>query len=150
MTDWLQGIGILMLTFIGMEGISWTIHKYLFHGPLWFIHKTHHGHARGKWEANDIFSLGFAITSIALILGGVETFSWHFWVGSGIATYGLVYFLVHDILAHRRLKWWRSSKNRYLKAVVRAHKMHHKKLQKEHGEAFGLLWVNKKYFTRKK
>ncbi|MFK7970721.1 MAG: sterol desaturase family protein [Bacteroidia bacterium] len=153
MISWTSGIGICLLTFIGMEGLSWSIHKFLFHGPLWFIHKTHHNHkahTNGFWEANDVFSLGFALTSMILIIIGVADLTWHFWTGLGITLYGLVYFLVHDVLAHRRLKWWRSSKNSYLNAVVRAHKMHHKHLQKEDGEAFGLLWVRKQYFTNRK
>lgn len=142
----LKGIGISLLTFMGMEAASWTIHKYLFHGPLWFIHKTHHVKSRSPWEANDLFSIGFASTAMILIMIGVEALSWHFWVGAGITLYGLVYFVVHDVLAHKRMKWWKKSNNDYLKAVVRAHQMHHKHLQKEDGEAFGLLYVKKKYF----
>ena len=143
-----KGLGITALTFIGMEAFSWLIHKYLFHGPLWFIHKSHHGAAHGTWEANDLFSLGFALTAMVLIFVGLEGWTWQFWMGCGISLYGFVYFLVHDILAHRRLKWWRSSNNPYLKAVIRAHKLHHKHLQREDGEAFGLLYVKRKYFSK--
>jgi len=37
-----------------MEIISWILHKYLFHGPLWFIHKTHHARTlHSTLELND-------------------------------------------------------------------------------------------------
>ena len=36
--------------------------------------------------------------------------------------------------------------NRYAKALRRAHKIHHKNINKEKGECFGMLWVPLKYF----
>lgn len=150
MDNGLIGVGISLLTFLGMEAASWTIHKYVFHGPLWFIHRTHHRPNNGPFEANDLFSLGFGLTAMILIWQGLEAQDFRFWMGAGITAYGLVYFWVHDVLAHRRLKLWKSSKFLYLRAVVRAHKMHHKHLQKEGSEAFGLLYVAKKYLDQVK
>ena len=37
------------------------------------------------------------------------------------------------------------SKNKYLVGLRKAHKVHHKHLGKEDGEAFGFLWVPQKY-----
>jgi len=54
--------------------------------------------------------------------------------------------LVHDIFIHQRIKIFRNTKNPYLLALRRAHKMHHKHLGKEDGECFGMLWVPIKYF----
>jgi beta-carotene 3-hydroxylase len=34
----------------------------------------------------------------------------------------------------------------YFRAIRRAHKIHHKRLTKEDGECFGMLWVPIKYF----
>ena len=62
--------------------------------------------------------------------------------------YGLAYFLVHEIIIHQRFKLFTRSKNRYIKAIRRAHKMHHKHLDKQEGESFGMLLVAKKYWDK--
>ena len=67
-------------------------------------------------------------------------------IGAGMSAYGAAYFLVHDIIVHQRLKWFRNLNSRYIRAVRWAHKMHHKHLGKEDGESFGFLIVNKKYY----
>jgi beta-carotene 3-hydroxylase len=76
-------------------------------------------------------------------------YNWSFWVGLGITLYGLAYFLVHDIFIHQRFRVFRKTDNLYFKAIRRAHKVHHKHLNKEEGECFGMLWVPFKYFKMK-
>jgi beta-carotene 3-hydroxylase len=68
-------------------------------------------------------------------------------IGLGIFAYGLTYFMVHDIFIHQRFKIFRKAESRYGKAVRRAHKMHHKHLDKEHGECFGMLLFPFKYLN---
>jgi beta-carotene 3-hydroxylase len=63
-------IAIILLTIAAMEAFSWFIHKYLFHGPLWFIHKSHHSERHGWFEFNDVFSLLFAVISLYLMWVG--------------------------------------------------------------------------------
>ena len=70
-------------------------------------------------------------------------------IGLGIFAYGLAYFMVHDIFIHQRFKLFRNADNKYFKAIRRAHKMHHKHLDKKDGECFGMLWVPFKYFRDK-
>ena len=70
---------------------------------------------------------------------------WVVSIGAGIAMYGFAYFLVHDVIIHQRFKWFTRSNNRYVKTIRWAHKMHHKHLNKEHGESFGMLMVARKY-----
>ena len=48
----------------------------------------------------------------------------------GIMAYGATYFLVHDIFINQRFKLFRNADNWYAKGVRRAHKMHHKHLEK--------------------
>jgi beta-carotene 3-hydroxylase len=67
-------------------------------------------------------------------------------IGAGIAAYGIAYFLVHEVFIHRRLSWFKNSDNVYLRAIRKAHKVHHKHLGKEDGECFGMLLVPMKYF----
>ena len=69
-------------------------------------------------------------------------------IGFGIALYGLAYFIVHEVIIHQRFKWFTKSNNTYVRAIRRAHKMHHKHLNKEEGESFGMLVVAKKYWDK--
>ncbi|TKB96193.1 sterol desaturase family protein [Pedobacter cryophilus] len=143
--NWLFAIVIILLTLVVMEIISWAMHKYLFHGPLWFIHKTHHQQRHGFFELNDIFSLLFGTIAVGLIWLGHETLDYKFWIGAGISIYGIIYFVFHDWFIHNRLKAFKSE-NKYLKGIRRAHKIHHKSMEKDDAEEFGLLIASKKYF----
>jgi beta-carotene 3-hydroxylase len=58
-----------------------------------------------------------------------------------------LYFFVHDVLIHGRLRFWRKSRNNYLRALNMAHKMHHKATGRDGSEEFGLLWVSPRYFA---
>ncbi|WP_017259696.1 sterol desaturase family protein [Pedobacter arcticus] len=143
--EWYFALLAVISTIAGMETLSWAIHKYLFHGALWFIHKTHHQERHGFFEFNDIFSLGFATLALALMWAGHENLDYKFWIGTGISIYGIIYFIFHDWFIHNRLKAFKSN-SRYLKGIRRAHKMHHKTTQKDGSKEFGLLVASKKYF----
>lgn len=134
--------------FILMEGATWVIHKYVMHGFLWSLHRDHHDKSNeSKVERNDYFFVIFAIPAIILMyLGSQRGFNYLFYIGLGITIYGMAYFFVHDIFIHQRIPWLRNTQNRYLLALRRAHKQHHKHIQKEKGECFGFLWVPVKYF----
>ncbi|WP_316801883.1 sterol desaturase family protein [Pedobacter nototheniae] len=139
----LLNIFVLILTIIFMETFSWFIHKYLFHGPLWFIHKSHHRHKKGFFEWNDVFALLFAAASLYLMFNDRNNFGVRFFIGAGISGYGLIYFIIHDWFIHRRLKTYKSN-NKYLLLIRKAHKIHHKNIGKHNGRAFGLLFFNKR------
>lgn len=141
----LINIVIILATIITMETLSWAIHKYLFHGPLWFIHKTHHQQRHGFLELNDIFSFGFGALALCLLWIGHQDLNFKFWIGAGISIYGVIYFIFHDWFIHNRLKAFKSE-NKYLKGIRRAHKIHHKSTEKNNSEEFGLLLASKKYF----
>lgn len=140
---------ILLVFFVSMEFVAWSAHKYLMHGLLWFLHRSHHdpAHRHGFFERNDFFFILFAIPGILLILTGSQAdFNWMFFAGLGIALYGLCYFLVHDVFIHQRLPWLRQIDNSYFRAIRKAHKVHHKRMEKEDCESFGMLFVSLKYF----
>lgn len=141
-------IGITLITFLIMEGVTWLTHKYVMHGFLWYLHEDHHRPGyEGIFEKNDLFFIIFAIPSILLFYFGVEGgLNYLFFIGLGILLYGMAYFFVHDILIHRRMKWFDKTKNNYLRGLRKGHKIHHKHLGKEEGECFGMLWVPIKYF----
>ena len=134
-----------------MEIITWLTHKYVMHGFLWYFHEDHH---RPKYttvfEKNDLFFVIFAIPSSLFIVSGIQhQFNYLFFIGLGILFYGICYFIVHDVIIHQRFKWFKNIKWRYLKALRKAHKMHHKQLGKHGGESFGMLLVPWKYFNEK-
>ena len=62
-------LGVLV-GFVGLEIMSILMHKYLFHGPLWFIHKSHHEKRTGIFERNDLFSFFFTFLGLGLIFWG--------------------------------------------------------------------------------
>jgi beta-carotene 3-hydroxylase len=132
-----------------MEGVAWFMHKYVMHGFAWKLHQDHHkrDHFNSKFELNDVFFIFFAVLSISSFL------IWQFTdvtvflgIGIGIVIYGAVYFFIHDLFIHQRIKVLRKSNNKYLRALRKAHKIHHKHLTKEDGECFGMLWVPFKYY----
>lgn len=145
----LVNIFTVLAAFLAMEGVAWFTHKYIMHGLLWTLHKDHHKkESSGFFEHNDFFFLIFAIPGIiALYMGSTNDYNYLFWIGLGITLYGMAYFFVHDIFIHQRFKVLRNSENPYFKALRRAHKMHHKHINKEDGECFGMLWVPLKYFS---
>ena len=139
-------IFIILITFFTMEFIAWATHKYLMHGLLWSLHKDHHVvNKNNLLQKNDFFFLIFAIPSIILIYIGYEynNICWLF--GTGIALYGLGYFIVHEIIIHQRLPFFKKSNNSYIKSIRMAHKVHHKTLGKYGANSFGMLIVSKKY-----
>jgi len=140
-------IAIILGTLAGMESFSWFIHKYLFHGPLWFIHRSHHQQRSGWFEFNDIFSLLFAIISVYLMWMGRIDLDIKFWIGVGITVYGIIYFIFHDWFIHNRFKSFKTD-NSYLLGIRRAHKIHHKSTEKSPAQEFGLLMASKKYFNQ--
>ncbi len=144
-------IGYFLLTLvvvITMEGVTWLTHKFIMHGFGWYLHEDHHqpGYPH-VFEKNDAFFVVFAIPSMLLFWYGTRGgINFLFFIGLGILIYGMAYFLVHDVLIHRRFKWFDKTNNWYFRGLRKAHKMHHKHLGKEEGECFGMLFVPLHYF----
>jgi len=144
-------LGITLLVFCTMEGITWLTHKHVMHGFLWYLHEDHHQKGKGFFEKNDAFFLIFAIPSwLCIMLGSMFQQYVAVSIGFGIAMYGAAYFIVHEVIIHQRFKLFSKSNNRYIKVIRWAHKMHHKHLDKEEGESFGMLIVAKKYWDKVK
>lgn len=150
MMEYLLYFFVTLFTFVVMEGITWCTHKYVMHGFLWYLHEDHHQPGYPHiFEKNDAFFIIFAIPSIVLFYYGVQpSLNYLFFIGLGILCYGIAYFLVHDVLIHQRFKWFKRIKNPYLIGLRKAHKVHHKHLDKEDGECFGMLNVPRKYFKQ--
>jgi beta-carotene 3-hydroxylase len=140
---------LFVLTVAGMEGFAYVMHRWVMHGPGWFLHASHHrqrsaetrGSAEKGWEANDLYFVIFAAPSILLLLGGVQ-WGWGAWataVGAGIAAYGAIYLGFHDVMVHRRIDHHYVPRSRYLKRIVQAHRLHHAVGTRRGNVSFGFL-----------
>jgi beta-carotene 3-hydroxylase len=131
-----------------MEFMAWFTHKFIMHGFLWSLHADHHKKDHNSWfERNDTFFIFYAVVSMLFIFlwqNGILDIGLA--IGFGIFTYGLTYFLVHDIFIHQRFKLFRKANNKYARALRRAHKMHHKHIGKNQGECFGMLFFPFKHY----
>ena len=134
---------IVLIVFLIMEGVAFYTHKYVMHGYLWYLHKSHHRPREGMFEKNDWFVVLFAIPSILCIYSGYHNDTALLWVGVGIACYCPAYFIFHDIIVHRRIKIKYKFSSRYMKRMIRAHQLHHSTSEKDDALSFGFLYVPK-------
>jgi beta-carotene 3-hydroxylase len=147
----LLGILVFTSTFFVMEFVAWAAHKYLMHGIMWRFHQDHHQNGPGFFEKNDVFFLIFAIPAWLCIMLGMMYQNWPVvFVGAGISFYGICYFFIHDVFIHRRFKFLRNTRHPYFMAIRKAHKVHHKYLDRHHGECFGMLLVPPKFYREAK
>ena len=145
---WFNWLTIFIFTFVLMELAAFLLHKYVMHGFLWSLHQDHHVRNKDrKWEKNDFFALVFAIPSFCLILidrlVGIPSVGA---VGFGIMAYGMAYFLVHEVIIHRRIVLFPRLNNWYFESLNAAHKVHHAYQGKENSYSLGMLVVPWKYF----
>ena len=135
------GLFLFVVTVAVMEGVAYAAHRWVMHGPGWFLHASHHRARPGVWELNDLYAVIFAIPSIVLLLGGVQLGWWWGcgWIGAGIAGYGAIYFGFHDWIVHKRLPHNYVPRSAYMKRIVQAHRLHHA-IETKHGTvSFGFL-----------
>jgi beta-carotene 3-hydroxylase len=137
------GILLFVATIAVMELVAYAAHRWVMHGPGWFLHESHHRERTGPFELNDAYAVIFAIPSIVLIYGGVEAGwgDWATWVGAGIAAYGAIYFIFHDVIVHKRLSHRYVARSTYMKRIVQAHRLHHATESKHGSVSFGFIWA---------
>jgi beta-carotene 3-hydroxylase len=140
---WTIGLLLFVATILAMEAVAYGAHRWIMHGPGWFLHASHHRVRTGRYEANDLYAVIFAVPSIALIFGGVNLAwgSWAIWVGAGIAAYGAIYFGFHDVIVHKRIAHRYVGRSRYMKRIIQAHRLHHAVESREGAVSFGFLWA---------
>jgi beta-carotene 3-hydroxylase len=138
-----SGFVLFLATVLAMEGVAYAAHRWVMHGPGWFLHESHHRERHGLFELNDFYALIFAIPSIVLLLGGVQLGwgDWATWVGAGIAGYGAIYFGFHDVIVHQRVPHRYVPRSAYMKRIVQAHRLHHATTGKYGSVSFGFIWA---------
>jgi beta-carotene 3-hydroxylase len=139
----LTTLSIFVATIAAMEVFAYAMHRWVMHGPGWFLHASHHRARTGPFEWNDLYAVLFAIPSIALLWLGVRE-GWGAGVaavGAGIAAYGAIYFGFHDWIVHRRLPHRIVPRSDYFKRIVQAHRLHHVVESREGTVSFGFLYA---------
>ena len=132
---------IVVSSVIIMEIVAILTHKYIMHGPGWFLHKSHHSKHKDKFELNDVYFLIFSSPSIiCIVLGVFKSSPILLSVGIGILIYGLIYVLLHDILVHRRFSIKIPISNTYLKKIQISHLKHHSVRNKDGASNFGFIY----------
>jgi beta-carotene 3-hydroxylase len=137
----LTNIALFLAALVGMEAVAYLAHRYVMHGPMWFLHASHHRPREGRFEWNDLFGVFFAIPSIVLIYLGTHGQPPLLWIGLGMTAYGACYFGFHDVIVHRRLPVRIHPKSRYLRRIVMAHLIHHKTQERDGALSFGFLYA---------
>lgn len=115
---------------IAMDFWAALLHRAMWHGPLWGVHRSHHGARRGRLEQNDALSVLHAPVAIAFVVFGCAGPAGPmreavFGAGLGMTAFGAAYLIVHDGLVHARLPVRFLLRIPYLRAVAAAHRRHH-------------------------
>lgn len=142
MSIW-SGLLLFLVTVAAMELFAYAMHRWVMHGFLWSLHKSHHAPRDGWFEKNDWFAVIFATPSILGIYMGTQA-GFHpafAWIGAGVAAYGMIYFGFHDVIVHRRLKHGWRPKSEYMRRIVQAHRIHHAVETRDGTVSFGFLYA---------
>ena len=136
----LISVALALAAFVGMEVAAWATHRWVMHGSMWTWHESHHRPRTGPFERNDRFVLIFSLIAVALFaIGTVVPFVTP--VAIGVTLYGAAYFLMHDVLVHKRLPPPFTPKQGYLAHLVQAHHLHHAVRTREGAVSFGFLYA---------
>jgi beta-carotene 3-hydroxylase len=134
-------LAIVVGTVLLMEGIAFAVHKFVMHGFGWGWHRSHHEPRTGWFEKNDLYALVFVGLSLLCFMFAAKAWPLLWWVGVGMAVYGVLYTLLHDGLIHRRIAFIRPPRSGYLKRLVQAHRLHHAVNDREGAVSFGFLYA---------
>lgn len=131
---WLWTLLSFVLVLVAMEPYSAWVHRVVWHGPLWSMHRSHHRERLGApapcgLVANDVLSASHVPFSMALIAWGVFTdgvaASLALGAGLGMGAFGLLYLVVHDGMVHGRLPVVALARHGIFAAITSAHQRHH-------------------------
>lgn len=142
---------LVLLSFVFMEFVAWSNHKYVMHGFLWSLHRDHHigtNASKPGFQKNDLFFLIYATPAIILIITGLSAMNYNLIaIGAGITLYGFTYFAIHDVVIHQRLPIFKNPENKYIKAIIKAHGAHHKPAGPKDFKNYGLLVFPGRFFN---
>ena len=131
---------IIFLTVIFMEIVAILTHKYIMHGPGWYLHKSHHTNYDSVFQLNDLYFFFFSLPSMFCIIFGIlYNNNILISIGIGMLFYGLIYIFIHDLIVHNRFNFKISYNNTYLKKIKKSHLKHHANKNKNGATDFGFI-----------
>lgn len=137
-----------------MEPWAAFLHGSFWHASLWRVHRSHHESRVGRFERNDLLAVVHAPIAIALIVwgapGGGILRDVAFGSGIGMTTFAVGYVVVHDGLVHGRLPVGFLLRSRHLRAIVRAHRVHHRTGAAPYGLFLGLRELRRASAARRR
>jgi beta-carotene 3-hydroxylase len=152
-------LALMVLANMFMEFVAWSNHKYVMHGFLWKWHKDHHrkdyqnalpeNTEDRHFEKNDLFFLVYAIPAVFLMIIGFSAgYLPLVFISIGITLYGFTYFVIHDIIIHKRLHipFLENPENYFIRAIIKAHTAHHWPKNKKDFQNYGLLVFPLRFF----
>ncbi len=104
-------------------------HRLVMHRPRgWRWHRSHHLPPHTQWEDNDRFPLLFAgLTIMTMTYASARGRHRLLGAGAGVAVYGALYVLVHDVAVHGRVTDGRPVlPGGWLRWVAARHAVHHR------------------------
>lgn len=138
----LTNLFLVALGFLGMEAVTYLVHRFVMHGALRKLHRSHHRNAAAAFakktpEPNDVFPLAFSVVVIAGISIGfnMSGAAWLLPVLVGVSVYGVVYTVIHDGIIHGRIRWMKRVRSNWTTSLDEAHREHHR----TNGEPYGML-----------
>ncbi len=144
---WLPAIA----AFVAMEFWSMWVHRKLWHGPLWWGHRSHHAPRIGPFERNDAFAWVHAAIAGPMVYFGLrDGHAVLLGIGGGMTAFGLCYAVVHDGLVHGRLPVAALARIPALRRIRNAHLAHH---QGAHRPPYGLFlgpWELRRYADKRR
>src|SRR6188508_3333580 len=102
---WLS-LAVAAVTLVVSEPAMTLVHRWIFHGPLWCVHRSHHAAPTvRRLVSNDLlwaahFTVTGALISLSLWFGDAAWARTILGIALGAAGYGLAYILAHDGVAH--------------------------------------------------
>ena len=118
-------LAVALGTLVAAEPLMALVHRFVFHGPLWCEHKSHHEHPTARRIVrNDLLWAWPLLTSTLLITFGDPVL-----VGLGIGgtLYVGAYILAHDGVAHGRFRVPAFIRRATVfRVVAKTHRLHHR------------------------
>jgi len=138
---WVMNLLIVVLTVVGMEITANLVHRFVMHGVGWGWHQSHHEVQPGIFEKNDLYAVVFSAGALLLLWVSRSIYPPLQPVGLGVTLYGILYFVVHDGLVHRRWPFRHHPRHPYLRRLVQAHRLHHATHGRDGAVSFGFLYA---------
>ena len=118
-------LAVAAATLVLAEPVMTLVHRFVFHGPLWCEHESHHAHPTARRVVrNDLLWIWPLLISAALVRFGGRVLTG---LGIGSALYVTAYIFAHDGIAHGRFavpRWIR--RLTVFRVIAQTHRLHHR------------------------